>query len=312
MKRLNFYLFILGIWLKVSLCLAQDIPPVYSQFYLNPFVYNPANAGSDGYTSLYLAHRRQWMGIEGAPVTSSLSLHSPLSKTTAAGMLLSLDQTGVLQHMNAAVSFAYVIPLGREHNFRMGLSAGLSRQSMDLSKATPEQMAYLAEHVAEQNNFQARFGINYHYRNLNIGLASNNLSRAPGLSGHPTEKRLIDPLHDLVLNAIYHINLVPKQIQAEPYLIYHRFEESQRAEAGMLFYYKNFIWTGASFRSDYRVTTFFGVNLLNKVKLAYAYELGSAAISGLLHSTHEIQLAIKLGKERTFSKEIIRKPRFEL
>lgn len=290
---------------------AQDIPPVFSQFYMNPFVYNPAFAGSDGYASLYLIHRRQWMGIEGGPNTSGLSFHSPLSKTFAGGLNVHYDQAGMINTINAAAAFAYIIPLGRQHDFRMGLSAGTSRQTLNFDGATPEQANYLSGREAEVNRFHAKFGLNYHYKTFNIGLASNNLSRDPGLSGEAGLKKHIAPLHDLVFNAIYNFTITPKLIFAEPYIIHHRFEEQQRTEGGMLFYYKNNLWTGASYRSDYGLTTHFGLNLKDYVKFAYAYELGNKAVGGLLNSTHELQIAIKLGKEKNYSKEIIRKPRFE-
>lgn len=308
MKKLSLYIFLF--FLATITAEAQDIPPVYSQFYMNPTIYNPAFAGSDGYTSLYLVHRRQWIGIEGAPLSSSLSLHSPLSKTTAAGLQLSHEKFGVLQNVTAEGQFAYILPLGTEHNLRMGLAAGLNQFSMDLSEATPEQRAYLANRTANQRHFQAKFGINYHYRALNIGISSNSLFQNSLMNG--TDKELsLSPLQDMVLNAIYYIPLIPDQLHLEPYLIYHRFASFRRAEAGTLFYFKNTFWTGASYRSDYGLTGYFGLKLKDTVKFAYAYEAGNSAIGGLRNGSHELLIAIQLGKEKSYNKEVIRKPRFE-
>ncbi len=311
MKQLLF--FITGVLLAGVLPVAaQGIPPVYSQFYLNPYVYNPAYAGSDGYLSLYLAHRRQWVGIEGAPVTSSVSLHSPLSEKTATGFLLSHDEAGILRSTSATGTFAYVLPFGREHNVRMGLSAGLNRQSLDLSEATPEQQVYLANRMGAKNIFLAKFGLNYYYKKLNIGVASNGLLRTPTFQGEASPSGAFAPLHDLVVNAIYYFNLVPGKVAAEPFALYHRFENSRRIEGGMLFYFQDVFWTGASYRNNYGISCMFGMEIMKSVKFAYAYEIGNSAISGFQNSTHELQLAFKLGQEKKYSKQIIRKPRFEL
>lgn len=310
MKAIIGFIICIQIFMGLSLQ-AQDIPPVFSQFYMNPFIYNPAFAGSDGYASLYLVHRRQWMGIEGGPRTSGLSFHSPFSKTFAGGLNLHYDQAGMINTIHAAAAFTYIIPIGRQHDFRMGLSAGTSRQTLNFDGTTPEQADYLSGREPEVSRFHAKFGINYHYKNLNIGLASNNLSRDPGLSGEAGLKKHIAPLHDIVFNALYNFTLSPKVIFAEPYIIYHRFEEQQRTEGGVLFYYKNNFWTGGSYRSGYGLTAHFGLNLKDYVKFAYAYELGNQAIGGILNSTHELQIAVKLGKEKGYSKENIRKPRFE-
>lgn len=309
MRKLSLYIFLLHS-LMTTAAFGQDIPPVYSQFYMNPTVYNPAFAGSDGYTSLYLVHRRQWIGIEGAPLTSTLSMHTPFSRTTAAGMLISHDKAGILQNINAEAQFAYIIPFGDEHNFRMGLAAGMSRLSLDLSEATPEQRAYLANRPANQNHFRAKFGINYHYKKFNIGLSSNSLFQNSPLSGGDAEFGLA-PLQDIVVNAIYYIPLIPDQLHIEPYAIYQRFASFQRSEGGLLFYFKNNFWTGASYRSDYGITGLFGLSLKETIRIAYAYEFGNTAVAGFMIPSHEIQIALKLGKERSFVKEVIRKPRFE-
>ena len=48
--------------------------PLYSQYLYNKFLINPAHAGSDGYTSLNLTVREQWVGYAGAPRTCLLKL----------------------------------------------------------------------------------------------------------------------------------------------------------------------------------------------------------------------------------------------
>lgn len=309
MKKLSLNIFLLSLFIT-TMAAGQDIPAVYSQFYMNPTVYNPAFAGSDGYTSLYLLHRRQWIGIQGAPVSSTVSLHAPLARTVGAGFLLSHDQAGLLQNTTAEGQFAYIIPFGKQHNLRMGLATGMSRLSMDLSEATQEQRAYLGNRVANQMQFRAKFGINYHYKALNVGISSNSLFQNSPLSGDNTDFGL-NPWQDIVVNAILNLPLVPDQVRLEPYAIYHRFASFQRSEAGVLFYFKNNFWTGSSYRSDYGITGFFGLGLKETLKISYAYELGNIALYGYRSPSHELQLAIKLGKERSYQKEVIRKPRFE-
>jgi len=44
---------------------AQQLP-LYSQYLYNKFLINPAVAGSDGFTSLNITAREQWVGYSGA------------------------------------------------------------------------------------------------------------------------------------------------------------------------------------------------------------------------------------------------------
>jgi len=58
---------------------AQQLP-LYSQYLYNKFLINPAQAGSDGFTSINLTAREQWVGYTGAPRTYSLSWQTRILK----------------------------------------------------------------------------------------------------------------------------------------------------------------------------------------------------------------------------------------
>ena len=54
--------------------------PLYSQYLYNKFLINPAQAGSDGYTSFNATAREQWVGYSGAPKTYSISWQTRILK----------------------------------------------------------------------------------------------------------------------------------------------------------------------------------------------------------------------------------------
>ena len=56
---------------------AQQIP-LYSQYQMNPFLYNPARTGEREHTYLYGIYRRQWTDIAGSPETIALTVDGPL------------------------------------------------------------------------------------------------------------------------------------------------------------------------------------------------------------------------------------------
>jgi len=59
---------------------AQQLPH-YTQYVLNNYIINPAVAGIENYTDVKISHRHQWVGIDGAPVTTYLTIHGPLKKS---------------------------------------------------------------------------------------------------------------------------------------------------------------------------------------------------------------------------------------
>ena len=53
--------------------------PLVTQYMFDFLLINPAYAGSHDQLSASLLTRKQWLGLQGSPFTSSLSAHSPLN-----------------------------------------------------------------------------------------------------------------------------------------------------------------------------------------------------------------------------------------
>ena len=71
--------------------------PLYAQYINNPLVINPAYTGINNVLNASLGHRTQWAGFEGAPNTTSLSVHSSLfDNKVGGGILLIRDQRGAI------------------------------------------------------------------------------------------------------------------------------------------------------------------------------------------------------------------------
>ena len=52
---------------------------MFSQFYTNNVIYNPAISGSLDYSALTFQSRQQWLGFEGAPLSANVSYHGALN-----------------------------------------------------------------------------------------------------------------------------------------------------------------------------------------------------------------------------------------
>ena len=64
----------------------------YTQYMYNTANINPAYAGSRGVMSALLMHRNQWAGLDGAPVTNTLTLHTPVSDRLGLGFSIVNDK----------------------------------------------------------------------------------------------------------------------------------------------------------------------------------------------------------------------------
>lgn len=309
-KKIFVIFLFISLFTRVTPGYAQS-SPVISQFSFNPYLYNPAFAGSEGYLALYLAHRMQWIGIEGAPVTSAVAIHTPVARTFALGGQLRQRTNGALTEQTAYISPVYIIPFGEQHNLRFGLSGGATQRSINLQDASAEQQTYLANYTTRSIQWNFQFGINYAYKNFTLGLALPTLNKQyiVGLDNQ-SEAFDIQPFEEYLASASYFWIVKDNKLALEPSFIYHQLNEaSTRMEAGLMLHAGGLVMAGATYRTDYGPSLMLGVNL-RKISVGYAYELGNTGL-GLGQSTHEIQARLQLGKEKTYSKEIQHRPRFE-
>lgn len=301
--------YLLFITLTTS-AMAQEIP-LNSHYFLNPYVYNPAYAGHNGYTMAFLNHRRQWMGIEGAPVRSTLTLHSPLNKSIALGGHISTESRGLLTTSSAELGMAYRLNLSKGHYLKFGLSAGTGMSNLNLEELQNADRS-IAFNPGDNYMFvQGRFGIHYQLRGFNLGMSLPTLFERDYIS---KESRIaIKPFENYVLMASYKFSNRDKSFAFEPFLLYRSIgKDFRQIEATGVFTFKNIVWAGGSYRMDYGFTGLAGVTIKDFISIGYAYELASAQVSGFTDGTHEINLSLKLGKERNFeADEKVRRPRFE-
>lgn len=106
--------------------------PHYTQYMYNMNVINPAYAGSKEGLSGGLLYRQQWVELQGAPKTATLSIHSPVGKNVGLGLSAISDKIGPIQENNVYGDFSYTLNLGGEHRLALGLKAGATFQKVGL------------------------------------------------------------------------------------------------------------------------------------------------------------------------------------
>jgi type IX secretion system PorP/SprF family membrane protein len=129
-SRVIFFLLFLIVFMRVPGIAQADSSrislgyPVYSQYLQNGLMINPAYTGSRGSLSGFLSYRMQWMGIKGAPVIQSLSLHTPMKNDKVAlGIMAQFMQYGFTRSSGIYASYAYHIRV-RNGKLSFGLKGG--------------------------------------------------------------------------------------------------------------------------------------------------------------------------------------------
>ena len=81
--------------------------PYFSQYFLNPYLYNPAALGNSGYNEINLTYRQQWLGINDAPTTQAFNFQYPTKKNISVGLNFYSDQAVLLNTSALTFGFAY-------------------------------------------------------------------------------------------------------------------------------------------------------------------------------------------------------------
>jgi len=150
----------------------------YTQYMYNTVSVNPAYAGTRGVLSVVGLHRSQWVGLEGAPRTQTLAIHSPISlgRVGLGGSVIQ-DEIGPSQESYFTADFSYTIPTSVEGKLSFGLKAGGRLLDVDFSKLTVEDSSDDRFQNNIRNQFSPTVGIGfyYHTRKLYLGLSVPNL-----------------------------------------------------------------------------------------------------------------------------------------
>jgi len=101
--------------------------PQYTQYMFNMQAINPAYVGSHANAiSATLLARRQWFGIQGAPVTQSFSVNSSLMNgSLGLGAVILNDKIGVSNATSALLNWAYHLKVSRAGKLGFGMYAGI-------------------------------------------------------------------------------------------------------------------------------------------------------------------------------------------
>jgi len=306
MRKLLSIFFVIVILLCHHVLHAQDAP-VFSQFFANPFQFNPSYAGHNGYTEVNIFYRKQWLGIENAPTVGAFNIQAPLGRNVSLGLSGYSNKTILLNTNAALATFAYRVNLGARHSINFGISGGLSFNNFDLNAVANLNDPALANVVQKSQFVNGQFGFNYQFRNFNIGLALPKLFDSSPASLVTFEKVKFNAFRNQFASISY--NFILNDIQVTPTLLYRAIDnqpDQTQWEAMLIATYRKMIWIGASYRDGYGLTGFIGV-ALSSFRLGYAYEHPTSSINKASSASHEIYFGARLGKRNRYEEYLEKK-----
>ncbi|MFH7014414.1 type IX secretion system membrane protein PorP/SprF [Flavobacterium sp. FlaQc-52] len=107
----------------------------YTQYMYNTININPAYAGSRGVLSAFGLYRTQWVGLDGAPETGTLSVNTPInSSNVGVGVSLVSDKIGPTNENTLSADLSYSIQVSAESKISFGIKGSANLFNLDINK----------------------------------------------------------------------------------------------------------------------------------------------------------------------------------
>jgi len=302
-------------FLTLSICgLKAQQDAQYTQYMYNTVSVNPAYAGSRGVLSIAALHRSQWIGLDGAPTTQTLNLHTPVSERIGIGLSIVNDEIGNGTNQDTYFDgvFSYTVPVSQEGKLSFGLKAGGHLLNIDFNKL---QNYNNEPNAGGLNNIDRRFspnfgaGIYYHTNSFYAGLSVPNFLKTEhfdtsgeGTSFLAQERMNIYLITGYVFDLNQNLKFKPaaliKAVQGAPLQV----------DISANFMLNQKFTVGAAYRWNAAVSALFGFQLSDAFMVGLAYDRETTALGGTQFNDGSFEIMLRY-EFRTRFKRVIT-PRF--
>lgn len=269
---------------------------MFSQYYTNNMIYNPAISGSLDYSAFTFQSRQQWLGFEGAPLSANLSYHGALNNRSAMGYYLEHDRTYPSNQTNLNINYAYHVPLNADGtHLSFGIGAKLMYYYLDFEpgEIPPGQDPAYNDKSFEKLIGDASSGVYLYNQSLFVGYSVINMLQTPFNieEGDGFSKNIGERIYYGLLGYKFKID---RDWYLEPsVLIRNRDNGKSEYNFNTRVFYADQIWSGISIRSNSSLSFSVGTNA-DKIQYAYSFDHYFGEISQYQLGTHEFTISIRI------------------
>jgi type IX secretion system PorP/SprF family membrane protein len=274
---------------------AQQMP-YYSQFKSNMYMLNPAITGTKRLVDARLNYRMQWTGYEGAPRTTSFSLHSRFSQgKMGAGVYVMQDNIGPSKQMNLGGSYAFHMRFP-DVELSAGLAGNFTKYTLlgDKMFIHNSQDPALDQHVTNSTWVSdASAGIYLYNDRFHVGLSALHMvgSTAEFYKTDSTKKGMVQYASHINFTLGYNYSQNPDFIFESTVYGNYVIGVPFNLDYTLRVHYKEKIFAGFSVRLHDAIALHAGVTVFDDYQISYSYDLLVGKMKSYSSGSHEIMLA---------------------
>ncbi|WP_298794573.1 PorP/SprF family type IX secretion system membrane protein [uncultured Allomuricauda sp.] len=313
MVKRNFLVPFLFLILTVQGLVAQQ-DAQYTQYMYNTLSVNPAYAGSRGQLTFAGLYRSQWIGLDGAPETFTINLHSPIRNSRLGyGVSIVNDNIGdgVVQETYLDAVLSYTLEFARGNKLSFGLKAGGNMLSLDFNG-----LRNFDQEVVQQDNidnqFNPNFGLGLYFHNdrFYAGLSAPNILESEYFDNGDADSVnflaaerinfyfITGYVFDLNADLKFKPALLTKAVGGAPLQV----------DLSASFLYAEKFSFGAAYRLDAAVSALAGFQITDQIMLGLAYDRETTELGGTQFNDGSFEIFLRWELLRAFQKTV--SPRF--
>jgi len=262
----------------------------YTQYMYNTININPAYAGSRGVLSIFALHRDQWVGLDGAPKTNSVSVNTPINNSNIGlGVSLVNDKIGPTTENQFSVDLSYTIPTSETWKLSFGIKGTADIFNLDVTKLNPET-AGDPQFQNLDNDFSPNVGagIYWHSKKAYIGFSVPNFIQTNRYNDNDVAIYKDKINYYLIGGYVFDFS---QEVKFKPALLTKMVEGAPLqvdVSANFLFFEK--LTLGVAYRWDAAISAMAGFQITDGLYIGYGYDNETTRLRNYNSGSHEIFL----------------------
>jgi type IX secretion system PorP/SprF family membrane protein len=272
----------------------------FSMYMFNPLSVNPAYAGTKDALNANVLSRFQWVNLDGAPMTQTFSIHSPIrKKNIGVGFSVMNDKIGSTNHTAVTGDFSYRIKLNRQKDYlSFGLKGGVGVYNANFIDRDVQDATDVLYATPIQNKITPNigFGVYYYGKKHYLGLTTPQLI-SNKINANTPGGASIESMHLYLIGGyVFEINSL---VQFKPSMVAKFTPNAPLSmDLNASFFFYNKLWLGAMYRLQESV----GLNMVfyinDYLKFGYAFDYSTTQIQKYSQGSHEIMLGFDLNAKK--------------
>jgi type IX secretion system PorP/SprF family membrane protein len=273
----------------------------YTQYMYNPININPAYAGSRGALSVFGLYRTQWVGLDGAPETSSFSVNTPINNSNlGVGVSLVNDKIGPTNENTVSADISYTIQTSPDFKLSFGVKGSANFFNLDINKLNPAQQGDpLFQDLDNKFSPNVGAGVYWHSDKAYIGLSVPNFIETNRYNDNDIAIYKSKINYYLMAGYVFDLDKL-QYVKFKPAVLTKMVEGAplQVDVSANFMFYEKFV-VGVAYRWSASLSALVGFQITDGLYLGYGYDRETTNLNNYNSGSHEIFLRYEFVKNNS-------------